>query len=67
MKPLIRSVAIRAKCLDCSDWQSTEVRECTVTICPLWPWRMGKQPSAESLKAIENISREEVYQTGKKN
>ena len=67
MKPLIRSVAIRAKCLDCCDWQQTEVRECTVIMCPLWPWRMGKQPSVESLKAIENIPREEVYQTGKKN
>jgi hypothetical protein len=34
--------AIRAKCIDCSCYQPTEVKECPVTTCALWPFRMGR-------------------------
>ena len=34
--------AIRARCLDCSGGNSSEVRKCTATGCSLWPLRMGK-------------------------
>ena len=37
--------AIRAKCLDCCCWQVKEVRLCTMTDCPLYPFRMGKNPN----------------------
>lgn len=33
--------AIRAKCIDCCCGQKAEVRKCTATDCPLWPYRMG--------------------------
>lgn len=36
--------AIRAKCLDCSVYDYSEVRNCFVTKCPLYPFRMGKNP-----------------------
>ncbi len=36
--------AIRAKCLDCSGWQPSEVRQCTIKDCSLWPYRMGRRP-----------------------
>ncbi len=36
--------AIRAKCLDCSCGQVKEIRECRITSCALWPYRMGKRP-----------------------
>ena len=36
--------AIRLKCYDCSCYQSNEVRDCPVTICPLYPFRLGKNP-----------------------
>jgi len=36
--------AIRAKCLDCSCGQSKEVRECPVSKCTLYPYRMGRRP-----------------------
>ncbi len=36
--------AIRAKCLDCSGDYINEVRECSITNCPLYPFRMGKNP-----------------------
>lgn len=36
--------AIRAKCLDCSNGQIGEVRECVIPGCPLYPYRMGVRP-----------------------
>ena len=36
--------AIRAKCLDCSGGIQSEVRDCLVRRCPLYPFRMGKNP-----------------------
>ena len=36
--------AIRLKCYDCSSYQSNEVRDCIVTTCPLYPFRLGKNP-----------------------
>lgn len=40
--------AIRAKCVDCSCGQLKEVRECPVTNCPLYPYRMGKRPKKDA-------------------
>lgn len=36
--------AIRAKCLDCSCYQISEVRLCQAINCPLWPFRAGRHP-----------------------
>ena len=41
LKPL---KAIRLKCLECSGGQPGEVRDCQITICPLWPYRSGHSP-----------------------
>lgn len=38
--------AIRAKCLNCSGYQWSEVRDCVLTDCPLFPYRFGKGPKA---------------------
>jgi len=37
--------AIRAKCLDCSGDQPSEVRKCEISECPLFPFRLGKNPN----------------------
>lgn len=37
--------SIRAKCLDCCCGQAQEVRLCSSQTCPLWPFRMGKNPN----------------------
>ena len=37
--------SIRAKCLDCCCDQAQEVRFCPSQTCPLWPFRMGKNPN----------------------
>jgi hypothetical protein len=36
--------AIRTKCLECCCGSPGEVRNCIVTSCPLWPYRMGSNP-----------------------
>ncbi len=36
--------AIRLKCLSCCCWFTPEIRDCQITDCPLWPFRMGKYP-----------------------
>ena len=35
---------IREKCLDCCCGSWFEVEKCTAVNCPLYPWRMGKNP-----------------------
>ncbi len=34
--------AIRQKCLDCSNWQESEIRNCTIEDCALFSFRFGK-------------------------
>ncbi len=36
--------AIRHKCLDCCCFPPSEIRECPVTTCGLWPYRLGRDP-----------------------
>lgn len=36
--------AIRAKCLDCSNGSSNEVKLCEIEQCALYPFRFGKNP-----------------------
>jgi hypothetical protein len=53
--------AIRLKCLDCSCFQPSEVRECPVTTCDLWPYRFGRDPDPRHTRGF---ARTNVY-TGK--
>lgn len=41
--------AIRQKCLECSCGSSTKVKECKVTKCPLYEFRLGKNPNRKNL------------------
>ena len=36
--------AIKEKCLDCCCDQYNEVKLCSVVNCPLYPFRLGKNP-----------------------
>lgn len=47
-EPLIRSRAIRAKCVECQAGQDVEVRRCEMYDCPLWPYRSGRKIASES-------------------
>ncbi|MED5605974.1 hypothetical protein VYE96_12220 [Fusobacterium pseudoperiodonticum] len=41
MKEITPMKAIRLKCLDCSCGQLSEVKECSIKNCALYPFRMG--------------------------
>lgn len=45
--------AIREKCLDCCCGSITEVKECTVERCPLFPFRFGKNPFRQKREMTE--------------
>jgi hypothetical protein len=40
--------AIRQQCLECVGWQVKEITDCTSTLCPLFPFRMGKTHSGRA-------------------
>ena len=44
--------AIREKCKDCTGNQLHEIRECGITACALWPYRMGRRPKHEGLNLL---------------
>ena len=48
MKNVTPMKAIRAKCLDCSCGSKNEVRFCSVQKCPLYAYRFGKRPKADT-------------------
>ena len=54
-EPLIRSKAIRAKCLECQGAQQAEVTRCQTTDCPLWPWRMGRRLTAKDMDSWQKL------------
>ena len=48
--------AIRQKCLDCSCFQPGEIRNCLVTRCALWPYRMGRDPEPSQTRGFAQAS-----------
>lgn len=42
--------AIRNKCLECSNRQPSEVKNCTIIDCSLFIYRLGKNPSRKGIK-----------------
>ena len=53
-QPLL--AVIRAKCLDCVNYQPSEVRRCGDIQCPNWPYRMNADP----LRAKRTLSEAQV-------
>ena len=45
MKNLSPLKAIRANCIDCSGGTLKEVKDCVIHDCPLYPYRMGRNPN----------------------
>ena len=49
-----KAAALKAKCLDCVNWQRAEVTACEAETCPLHPYRPyqdGSQDAEESDKS----------------
>ena len=47
--------AIRMKCLDCSGESRAEVWKCTIPDCPLYLYRLGKNPARKGMGSIQNL------------
>ena len=45
--------AIRAFCVECSNGSTTEIKECPVNKCPLYPFRFGKNPYRQRREMTE--------------
>ena len=45
--------AIRKNCLDCCCGQHKEIRLCTVKKCPLYAYRFGRRPDANTILQLE--------------
>jgi hypothetical protein len=55
MKKILTPIkVIRAKCVDCMNHQTKEIRLCPMTNCPLWPYRMGKRPKKDGAEHLED-------------
>ena len=44
--------AIKAKCLDCTCGYREEVKLCPISDCPLFPFRLGKNPFSKRGSSI---------------
>lgn len=50
--------SIRAKCLECSGYMPSEVRNCEIKECPLYFFRMGKNPNRKGIGNLKGVSGE---------
>lgn len=46
---------IRSRCLDCSAGSVKEVRDCKITDCPLYPFRLGVKPRKSDITPLQAI------------
>ena len=51
--------AIRKNCLECSGGSIKEVRQCAITDCPLFDFRLGKNPRRKGV----NQKKGDVYKS----
>jgi hypothetical protein len=49
MKNLSPLKAIRSNCLQCSCGSIREIKHCIITDCPLYPYRLGKNPNRKGI------------------
>lgn len=50
-KPLSRTKAIKAYCLECSGGVYRSALLCSIFDCPLWPYRMGMALTSKQYRA----------------
>lgn len=53
--------AIRAFCLECSGDSTAEVKNCPREVCPLYPFRLGKNPYRQRREMTEEEKQALAY------
>lgn len=57
--------AIRAKCMQCGNYQTKEIEKCPCEDCALWHFRLGKNPDRKPLSEERiNALRERAKTSG---
>ena len=49
--------AIRIKCLDCCCQVKSQVKHCPLDNCPLYPFRLGKNPNRSGIGNSGNFTK----------
>ena len=62
MKDLTPLKAIRKNCLECSSGSSNEVKNCIITDCPLYPYRLGKNPKRKGMGNSNNFNKKSLVE-----
>lgn len=62
MKYLSPVKAIRVNCLECSAGQPKEVRNCALSECPLFLYRMGKNPNRQGRGRLDQSVRKTLVE-----
>ena len=57
--------AIRKKCLECSNFQTSEIEHCPMTDCALYPFRFGKDPGRKKPAMSEGRKEKLIIQLAK--
>jgi hypothetical protein len=57
--------AIRKNCLDCSSGSVSEVNNCIVKDCPLYPFRLGKNPHRKGIGGNPNFNKNSSTQVSR--
>ena len=63
MKKLTPLQAIRQNCLECSGNSASEVKLCTRSECPLYPFRLGKHPCRQGMGSVGNFKTKNAQAT----
>ncbi len=48
--------AIKKHCLECSGYEKKEVRECKISDCVLFPYRLGSNPNRKGCTIPKNTA-----------
>ncbi|HPD46327.1 MAG TPA: hypothetical protein P5279_06665 [Anaerohalosphaeraceae bacterium] len=59
-----KAAALKAKCLDCTCWQKDEIRKCTVSDCPLYPYRPYGAKKTTTVKGLARDRQKNVLRDG---
>ncbi len=58
-----KAAGIKAKCQDCCCWQRTEIENCAVPTCPLYPYRPYQHHDQKRLRhpTESNLTQKEAH------
>jgi len=59
-KPLSPVKAIKKFCYDCTGGSIKERKLCEITDCPLYPFRLGKNPNRSGMGIVKSLKNQKL-------